>query len=401
MQKLTAISDKNIAFIPLRGGSKSIPLKNIKLIHGRPLVYWILDAAVESQYISSVVVSTDSQEIKKVVEDYNHPKVEVISRSIEVSTDTSSTESVMLEYSFNNAYDNILLLQATSPLTSTNDINRAFEEYYSKRYDSILSVVKQKRFIWEKGLNGLIPVNYDPSKRPRRQDFEGYFVENGAFYLTSKINLEKHKNRISGKIGFVEMDEPTYFEIDEMSDWIIVENLLAQKKLKKNDFDNVKCIVTDCDGVLTDGGMYYTESGDEFKKFNTKDGMGLRLAQESGIIVGIITGENTQIVKRRAEKLKLDFVYLGINDKMQVLEKICKEYKLLLSEIAYIGDDLNDIEPIKKVGYGFAVNNANNRIKTVAKYITKSNGGEGAVREVCDLILYNKNKNNDSSIYLN
>lgn len=385
-------NDNNIAFIPLRGGSKSIPLKNIKLINGRPLVYWVMDAALQSKYISKVVVSTDSDQIKKVINLYNHPKVQIVDRTIEVSTDTSSTESVMLEFSMKNEFDNILLLQATSPLVTTKDIDNAFELFYSKKYDSILSVVRQKRFIWNMSNkdNGYQPINYDVFHRPRRQEFDGFLVENGAIYLTKKIDLEKYNSRLSGSIGVIEMDDATYYEIDELNDWVIVENLLRlRNKNKPDQYKNVKCIITDCDGVLTDGGMYYSDNGDELKKFNTKDGMGLRLAQENGIKVGIITGEDSKLVKRRAKKLNLDFVYLGIKNKLDVLDAICKEYSFTYDNIVYIGDDLNDLEVIKKVGHSFAVNDANPTIKKYAKKTTESKGGEGAVREVCDLILSN------------
>jgi N-acylneuraminate cytidylyltransferase len=299
----------------------------------------------------------------------------------------------MLEFSMKNEFDNILLLQATSPLVTTNDIDNAFELFYSKKYDSILSVVRQKRFIWNRSNkdNGYQPINYDVFHRPRRQEFDGFLVENGAIYITRKRDLEKYSSRLSGSIGVIEMDDTTYYEIDELNDWVIVENLLRLRDKNKLDhYKNVKCIITDCDGVLTDGGMYYSENGDELKKFNTKDGMGLRLAQENGIKVGIITGEDSKLVKRRAEKLNLDFVYLGIKNKLDILDAICKEYSFKYDDIVYIGDDLNDLEVIKKVGHSFAVNDASPILKSHAKNITKLNGGAGAVREVCDLILSNK-----------
>lgn len=150
---------------------------------------------------------------------------------------------------------------------------------------------------------------------------------------------------------------------------------------------NIRLFLTDCDGCLTDGGMYYTESGDEFKKFNTLDGMGFQLLREQGILTGIITGENTKIVERRAQKLKVDFLRQGVKDKLSAIREICAEHNINLSEIAYVGDDINDYEVIKAVGYGCSVNNAIEKVKKEAKYISQKNGGSGAVREIIDWIL--------------
>ncbi len=386
-------SGKTVAFIPLRSGSKSIKLKNIKLLNGRPLIYWTLDATVNCTEIDYVIVATDSDEIKNVVENYGSNKIKVIERSNEVSTDTATTESVMLEFS--NFYDftNIVLVQATSPLLESEHISKGLLEFNKRNIDSVLSVVRQKRFIWDCENEQGKPLNYNPIKRPRRQEFDGFLVENGAFYITSKENLDKSKCRISGNIGLVLMPEESFFEIDEAADWIIVEGLMKrQPKLQDNDgiLRKIKCVLTDSDGVLTDGGMYYSEHGDELKKFNTKDGMGFKLLRESNIITGIITGENIQLVKRRAEKMKVDEVFLGIENKLEIINKICTKYNLELNEIAYIGDDINDLEAIKNVGFGVSVCDGMQCVKDAAKYVTNAKGGEGAVREVAEMILSEK-----------
>jgi len=384
---------ETVAFIPVRGGSKSIPLKNIKKINRRPLIYWVLDATTECEGIDKVVVSTDSKRISEVVKEYNSEKVKIIDRSKEVSTDTASTESVMLEFADNYDFKDIILVQATSPLLDAKDLDKGMEKYREKDTDSVLSVVRQKRFIWEDYGDKSESVNYDYNERPRRQEFDGFLVENGAFYITSKERLVNYQSRISGNINIVEMDEETYFEIDEPNDWVIVEELLKQKYGKKTmrdiKFNKIKCVLSDSDGVLTDGGMYYSENGDELKKFNTKDGKGFELLRKKGYITGIITGENINLVKRRAEKLQLEEVFLGIKDKLQVLDEICDKYDLKYENIAYIGDDINDLEVMEKVGFSCAVNNALQSVKDVSDYVTTIDGGNGAVREVIEFILEN------------
>ncbi|OOM79973.1 acylneuraminate cytidylyltransferase [Clostridium sp. BL-8] len=377
----------NVAFIPVRGGSKSIPLKNIKLIAGRPLIYWSLDAAVNSKHIDIVYVATDSEKIRKVVEKYPSNKVKVIGRSEESASDTASTEFCMLEFADEYDFDKIILIQATSPLILAKNIDEGFEKLKCKEADSIISLVRQKRFIWQDNEDEAVnPLNYDYLNRPRRQEFNGFLVENGAFYITSKELLLKNQCRISGKIGYVEMDEDSYTEIDEISDWIITEQLL-KKSRKKNEFGNIKILLTDSDGVLTDCGMYYSENGDELKKFNAKDGMAFKILREHGIKTGIITGEERELIKMRADKLKVDELHMGIGNKLEIVKEICDKYAVTLQEVAYIGDDINDLEVIKNVGFGCAVNDAMEVVKEASDYVTKVNGGEGAIREIAEILL--------------
>jgi len=152
---------------------------------------------------------------------------------------------------------------------------------------------------------------------------------------------------------------------------------------------NIKLLAMDVDGVLTDAGMYYSENGDELKRFNTRDGMGISLLQQEGIVTAIITGENTEIVKRRAKKLNIKELFQGIKDKKEIIIGLCKKYNIDREEIAYIGDDINDLEVIKFVGLGATVADGMKVVKKHSKYVTSLKGGEGAVREFCKYILEN------------
>ena len=389
----------NVAFIPVRGGSKSIPLKNIKPICGKPLVYWTIKAACECDYIDKVYIATDSEIIRETVNTIKYDvesslftKAEVITRSAESASDTASTESAMMEFAEKYDFNNIVLIQATSPLLQSTDLNRGFEVFKETGVDSVLSVVRQKRFHWSIDDNGYsYPTNYDVFHRPRRQEFDGYLVENGAFYITSKNALLESQNRVSGNIKAVEMNEDTFFEIDELSDWIIIEALMKKNNITASfNIPEIKLFLTDCDGCLTDGGMYYSEQGDELKKFNTRDGMGFRLLRENGILTGIITSENVELNRRRAEKLKLDYLESGCTDKVKALKKICNENDIALQNVCYIGDDINDIEVLKLVGYGCVPANAVPDAKAVAVYIAKANGGDGVIREIAENILMRK-----------
>jgi N-acylneuraminate cytidylyltransferase len=378
-----------VAFIPARGGSKGIPLKNIKRFCGRPLVYWVISAAHKCDYIDKVYVSTDSDLIAKEVSSFSFQRVEIIERSAGTADDLSSTESAMIEFAEKKDFTDIVLIQATSPLLDSLDLSRGIEKYLDSGSDSLLSVVRQKRFIWKESGQ---PLNYDPLARPRRQEWEGFLVENGAFYITSRAKLLQSGCRISGAVSFYEMTEDSYFEIDDEHDWIIAEHL-KYRQLKTNppelpDLKRIKLLVCDVDGVLTDGGMYYTSNGQEMKKFNTRDGMGIELVRNAGIKIMMLTSEQTDIITNRGKKLKVDYLFMGIKDKVAHLSNFFMENsEYSFDTTAYIGDDVNDLPAMSKVLFSAAPSDACDEVKRKSHFICHAAGGGGCVREICDLII--------------
>lgn len=381
---------KTIAFIPVRGGSKSIPLKNIKPFCGKPLVCWNIEALENCKLVDEIIIATDSDKIETTVLAQSYKKTKIYRRSAENACDTASTESVMLEY-INYAHlpqENIfMLVQATSPLTETQHFTEALTIYHKGQYDSMLTCVRNYRFFWnEDGTS----KNYDYMNRPRRQNFKGELMENGAFYINTVSNILESKNRLSGKIGIFEMPEYTATEIDEPDDWIILENLMYKHVLSKHTKKKIKLFLSDVDGTLTDGGMYYSENGDELKKFNTRDGMGFQLLREAGIKTGIITSESTQIVEKRAQKLKIDFLIQGKRDggKLAAAKEICQQLGISLDEVAYIGDDINCYNLLNAVGLPACPIDACEKIKQVPSIkIINIEGGKGCVREFIEDIL--------------
>jgi N-acylneuraminate cytidylyltransferase len=381
-----------IAFIPVRGGSKSIPLKNIKPFCEKPLVCWNIEALEDCPVVDEIVVATDSDKIEEVITSKHYQKTIIYRRSAQNASDTASTESVMLEYI---QYADLLkdtifmLVQATSPLTQSVHFSEALDLYAEGHYDSLLSCVRNKRFFWsEDGLS----LNYDYTHRPRRQEFDGIMMENGAFYINTVKNIMANGNRLSGRIGIYEMPEYTASEIDEPEDWFYLEDLMRRNILSKknNSLKSVKLFLSDVDGVLTDAGMYYSEKGDELKKFNTHDGMGFRLLKEAGIKTGIITTENTKIVENRARKLNVDFLYQGKREggKLEVAKEICEKEGITLEEVAYIGDDINCFNLLSSVGFAACPANALPRIKSIPGILNLQKcGGDGAVREFVEWIL--------------
>ena len=382
---------KVVAFIPVRGGSKSIPLKNIKNFYGKPLVYWNIAALQNCNKVHEIVVATDSEEIKNTVINFHFDKVKIYNRLTENATDTASTESVMLEYIDQanlQSNDVFMLVQATSPLTETKHFEEALSIYFQGYFDSMLTCVRNYRFFWnEDGTS----KNYDYRNRPRRQDFWGSLMENGAFYINTVGNIILSRNRLSGKIGIYEMPGYTAFELDEPDDWMIMEHLMRKHVLIKNKPEsNIRLVLTDVDGVLTDGGMYYTETGNEMKKFNTRDGMAFELLRQARIKTGIITSEITRIVENRADKLKADYLIQGKREggKLAAALEICRKEGISLNEVAYIGDDINCFELLSEVGFPACPQDAILKIKEIANiHILFQKGGNGVFREFVDYLL--------------
>ncbi len=382
----------NIALLPARCGSQTIPFKNIKIICGKPLIYWALLALTESKSIDQIYVATDCDDIKDVVVDFNFEKVQIFDRCDVNASNTASTESVMLEFldgmNFSEE-DLFILVQATTPFTSSDDFDNAINIIKSNsEIDSLLSCVESKRFFWTKDGNA---INYNYYKRPLRQDFDGLLMENGAFYINTVENIYKYKNRLSGNIHPYVMPEYTAIEADEEDDWLIIEQLMYKYIINKQTRANsVKIFATDVDGVLTDAGMYYDNNGNELKRFNTHDGMAFNILKERGIITAMLTSEKTNIVKLRANKLQVDYLFQGVkgSEKLEALNKICVEKNMSLSEVAYIGDDINDYNVLSSVGFPACPKNAIANIKDIKgiTHLSKS-GGDGAVREFVELLL--------------
>jgi YrbI family 3-deoxy-D-manno-octulosonate 8-phosphate phosphatase len=385
---------KTVALIPLRGGSKSIPLKNIKPIAGKPLCLWVLQAAIESNVFGAVVVSTDDDRIADVIR-VHLPSVKILRRSAELSTDVATTESVMMHASQQLAFDILCTIQATSPLTTADDFRAAYKVFVESKADSLLSAVRLKRFFWTEDGR---PINYNPLHRPMRQRFRGILMENGAFYFTRRELLEKTGCRLGGSIRIYEMNEETAFELDEPEDWPIVEKHLLRRR-ERHSFRRIvrlRYFFFDVDGTLTDAAMYYSSKGEYLKRFNTRDGFGIQSLREEGIEVGLMSSEDSPIVSTRASKLKLRYAYSGVANKEEQLKRFSEENGIGLSEIGFMGDDLNDLPAIMICGFSACPSDAMEEVKQRVDYVCTLAGGQGAVRELCDWLIIMRSRGRSS-----
>ncbi|KAF2510813.1 acylneuraminate cytidylyltransferase [Flavobacterium zhairuonense] len=377
---------KKIAIIPLRKGSKGIPGKNKKKLVGRPLFSWVLSEAIFSNLDEVFVFTDDVEIINYVNREYAwSSKVKTVLRSEKNANDTASTESGMIEFVENltTDFEILCLLQATSPFTRSTDINAVLKEVIAGR-DSALTVVNTHRFTWN--ANGT-PQNYNVFERPRRQDFEGLLIENGAIYATTKKAFLETKNRVSGSIGLVEMSEDSLTEIDSMTDWFIVENLLVQRLKREKQQKRINYLVLDVDGVFTDGRVAYDKNGEDFKVFDMRDGMGLEILRQNNVKVIVLTSENSELVAQRMRKLQIEDTFLGVKDKYSFLQHYLQMGEIPRGALAYVGDDVNDMANMCSVGWSFAPANAVDAIKQNADLVLTNISGAGAIREVCEWIM--------------
>jgi CMP-N-acetylneuraminic acid synthetase/NAD(P)-dependent dehydrogenase (short-subunit alcohol dehydrogenase family) len=248
---------KILSIIPARGGSKGIPLKNLAILDGNPLLHYTVKASLESKYITRTIVSTEHNKIKKCALDLG---AEVIDRPKKISTDAAKIEPVMenvldnLRKRENFIPDIVILLQNTSPLRNSNHIDEAISHFIKKRFDSLLSVCESKALVWStKKDSSIVPLTYDPFNRRNRQVMANdRLLENGAIYISKYDAFRKNRCRISGKIGYYKMNSEFYYEVDSPNDFQIIEGILRRKRNAKEIFSvkNKNIIITGSSGLL-------------------------------------------------------------------------------------------------------------------------------------------------------
>ncbi len=220
---------KNISIIPARGGSKGVPNKNIRIVDDKPLIVHSIEQSIKSSLVDETYVSTDSEEIASIS---SKAGAKIIYRPDILANDTASSEGVLLDALEqiseleNDQPDLVVFLQCTSPIRKTNDIDNAIGLLIQSKADSLLSVVDNHRFIWQEGDDGPKSINYDYSKRPRRQDLKPQYCENGSIYIFKPEKFKKSNNRLNGKIVLYKMSPESGYEIDDYIDLHIIESIL-------------------------------------------------------------------------------------------------------------------------------------------------------------------------------
>ncbi|XP_075362728.1 N-acylneuraminate cytidylyltransferase isoform X2 [Mycteria americana] len=323
------------ALVLARGGSKGIPLKNIKLLAGVPLIGWVLRAASDAGVFHSIWVSTDHDEIEKVAKQFG---AQVHRRSPEVSQDSSTSLEAIREF-----------------------LNHHHENKMTE------------------------PQNLNPAKRYRRQDWPGELYENGSFYFAKRHLIEKGYLQ-GGKMAYYEMRAEHSVDIDIDIDWPIAEQrVLSFGYFGKEPLKEVKLLVCSIDGCLTNGRIYVTEDQKEMVSYDYRDIVGIDLLKKRGIEVRLISERDCS---KTLSAMQLGCAAkVSATNKLQVLEDWQKDMGLSWKEVAYLGNEESDVECLKKAGMSGVPADACAVAQKAAGYICKSNGGCGAVREFAEHIF--------------
>ncbi len=383
---------KAVAIIPARGGSKGISRKNLRVLAGKPLVAHTIVSARNSQHIHRVIVSTDDREIATVAGQYG---AEVVQRPPEISGDKASSESALL-HALQHLSDTehfepdiVVFLQCTSPLTTPEDIDGTVQALLEANADSALAVAPFHYFLWEENESGdAVGINHDKNVRLMRQDRDGQFRETGAVYAMKTQGFKKAKHRFFGKTAMYVTPPERVLEIDDLMDFEIAESLIGNYRMQP-EWEKVKLLALDFDGVMTDNRVEVDQDGHESVQCHRGDGMGIGRLKEAGIDAFVISTETNPVVSARCRKLGIE-CFQGYKEKLSVLQKVVKERSKEAREVAYVGNDVNDLECMRWVGFPVAVADAVQEVRTASCYVTVKPGGQGAVREVCELIISNK-----------
>ncbi|WP_426186727.1 cytidylyltransferase domain-containing protein [Microbacterium sp. TWP3-1-2b2] len=381
-----------VAVIPARGGSKGVPRKNLRRIGGVPLIQRAVRAAAAARQVDLVVVSTDDAEIAELSAAAG---ARVIRRPAEISGATASSESAVLHAldaleSAGDTVDVVVFIQATSPFIPSDRIDVAVDEVRSRRYDSMFSAHETYGFLWRRddsgeGKDGAAEaINHDATHRSRRQDREPHYLETGAFYVFRAGGFRKAGHRFFGRVGIVEVPEWSAVEIDDVQH-VAVASALAALVDQPESID-VKAVVTDFDGVHTDDTVLIDTAGEEQVRVSREDGMGVARLRRAGIPMLILSTEVNPVVRARAHKLRVPVLH-GIEDKAEALAAWAGENGIALADIAYLGNDVNDLPAMRIVGWPVAVANAHPEVRAAARAVLARSGGQGAVRELIERVL--------------
>ncbi|KAJ8366329.1 hypothetical protein AAFF_G00361310 [Aldrovandia affinis] len=378
------------ALILARGGSKGIPLKNIKMLAGVPLLGWVVRAAVDSGVFDSVWVSTDHDEIGKVAEAWG---AKVHRRSTEVSKDsTSSLETIQEFAGLNPAVDVVCNIQATSPCLHPHHLKEALALITQQGHESVFSVVRRHNFRWlevKKGGGACTePLNLNPAKRPRRQDWAGELIENGSFYFATRQLIEKGLLQ-GGKMAYYEMLPEYSVDIDVDIDWPVAEQrVLRFGYFGMDKLEVLKLLLCNVSGCLTDGQLYMSAGGEDMVSVNVRDEIGIRMLQREGVEVILICSSGSPVSQALADRLSQR---TGCELKQDVglsqVEALMKPRKLAWKEVAYMGNDEEDVDCLTLAGLSGVPRDAPVVALNATKYACHSGAGQGAVREFAEHIL--------------
>ncbi len=389
------------AVIPARGGSKGLPGKNLRLLEGRPLVARTVEAARQAALVERVFVSTDSEEIARAA---RRAGAEIIVRPAELSSDTASSEAALLhaleslQATEGHLPDILVFLQCTSPFLLPVDIDGTIQALEVEGADSALAAVPFCHFLWRQGPEGALGVNHDGRLRLRRQDLAPEYLEAGSVYAMRVPAFLKEKTRFCGRTALhVSKDSHRCLEIDEAADLYAAEAMASwfakTSEARENWRRGEPCplparlgaLVCDFDGVWTDNAVWTGQNGEESVRCDRGDGAGLAALKRQGLPVLVLSAEENPVVAARCRKTGA-LCLQGVRDKTACLDAWLKARGLSWEEVIYAGNDLADLDCLRKAGLGVVPADAHPSVRGSADLVLPAPGGHGALRGLCDRI---------------
>jgi N-acylneuraminate cytidylyltransferase len=400
-----------LALIPARGGSKGIPRKNIRLFAGYPLIAWSIAAAKRSELVTRVIVSTDDEEIAAVAREWGAetPFLRPAEFAQDKTTDLPVFEHALKWLSDVEGYrpDILIQLRPTSPIRPRTMVDDAINILLGHAdADSVRGVVpaaqnpfKMWRFNGEdKPLKPLLGVEGipEPYNAPRQ-------ILPPAYWQTGHIDAIRistitQKNSLTGDVVYPLMIDPKYtVDIDTLPDWAKYESLVysgldmvspgKQRKLMPG---TVRLIICDFDGVVTDNHVITDQDGRESVTASRSDSMHIKTLREKGIELIILSSEANPVVLARAKKMGVEAIHnAGMQNKGRVMREVLEQKNVKAENVIYIGNDLNDLPCFEIAGWSVAVADAYPDVLRAADHVLTRNGGHGAVRELCEIVLKN------------
>ena len=398
-----------LAIIPARGGSKGIPRKNIRLFAGYPLIAWSIAAAKQSELVTRIIVSTDDEEIAAVAHEWGAETPFL--RPTELAQDKTTDLPVFvhalkwLEDVEGYRPDAVVQLRPTSPIRSKGMVDDAIRILLDhKDAECVRGVVpagqnpfKMWRFHGEdKPLAQLleVPGIAEPYNAPR-QILPSVYWQTGHIDVIRTTTISEKKS-LTGNIIYPLVIDPKYtVDIDTPADWAKYEalvysgmDIVSPGKSRRLIPENVKMIICDFDGVVTNNLVLTDENGKETVSASRSDSMHIKALREKGVEVMILSSEPNPVVKARAKKMGVEAIHgIGMQDKGRVMREVLEQKKVRVEDVIYVGNDLNDLPCFEVAGWSVAVADAYPEVLRAADHVLMKNGGHGAIRELCELVL--------------
>ncbi|GGU10016.1 acylneuraminate cytidylyltransferase [Streptomyces violascens] len=377
---------KVLAVIPARGGSKGVPGKNLASVAGVPLVVRAVLACRSARLVTDVVVSTDDPAIAAAARSAG---ADVVVRPAGISGDTASSEAAVLHtLDAHPDTDVVLLVQCTSPFLTREDVEGVAAAVVEDGAETAVTVAPFHGFLWrEDEVGGGQGMGHDKSFRPRRQDRPQDFLETGAAYAMDAEGFRTYKHRFFGRTALVRTDPARVLEIDEPHDLERARALApVLDRLPTPTCDDVDAVVLDFDGTQTDDKVLVDAEGRELVAVHRGDGLGIAALRRAGLKLLVLSTEQNPVVAARARKLQVPVLH-GIDRKDLALKQWCEENGIDPARVLYAGNDVNDLPCFALAGWPVAVGSAHDSVRAAARAVTRTPGGEGAIREIAAWLL--------------